>query len=267
MSRYARQHSASNVYHIMIRGNERKDIFLDEEDKRRFIDTLDRMKGQKGFTIYSYCLMNNHVHLLIREGEEAIQKSMKRIGVSYTYYFNKKYQRVGHLFQDRFRSEPAEMDSYLLAASRYIHNNPVKAGLVHKAEDYRWSSYCAYICAGLSGKQSLIDCDFLLSMLSDETERAIAMFKEYTSNYAEDRFIDLNSEGEINKEKKDVNQDTILRIANILKNYNLVLESLRNCRNKELRNNVLREIKENLGISIRDLSRMTGISKDTIFRA
>jgi len=125
----------------MLRGINRTEIFFDDEDRNRFIDTLQRMKEKGEYEIYAYCLMDNHVHLLIKEKREPINRAMKRIGVSYAYYFNKKYRRVGHLFQDRYRSEAVEKETYLLAAVRYIHNNPVIAGLVKRAGDYPWSSY------------------------------------------------------------------------------------------------------------------------------
>lgn len=89
--------------------------------------------------------MDNHVHLLMSEGTEEISKIMKRINVSYAYYFNQKYGRIGHLFQDRFKSEGIEDDTYLLAATRYIHNNPVRANIVKHAGEYKWSSYGIYI--------------------------------------------------------------------------------------------------------------------------
>lgn len=266
MTRYARRQSESNIYHIMVRGNERKEIFLDDEDRRRYLDTIEKMKGQNCFAIYSYCLMSNHVHLLIREGNEPIHKSMKKIGVSYSYYFNKKYCRVGHLFQDRFRSEAVEIESFFLAASRYIHNNPVKAGLVHVPEDYRWSSYNTYIYPDLCNRRSLVECDFILSILSDKKEKAVDLFKEYTMSHNEDKFMDLNGTDEINTEVND-NFNEIGKLANILRKYNLDIDELNCCTDKVLRNNVLREIKAGSGISLRHLEKVTGISKDIIFRA
>lgn len=85
------------------------------------------------------------MHLMIREGMEDVAKIMKRITVSYVYYFNKKYKRIGHLFQDRFRSEIVEGDGYALSLTRYIHENPVKAGVVRGIGDYKWSSYNGYL--------------------------------------------------------------------------------------------------------------------------
>lgn len=106
MPRHSRILSENGIYHVMTRGNERKDLFLDEDDKQRFIETLFAKKEEAGFSVYAYCLMDNHVHLLIKEGPEGLAAAMKRINASYAYYFNQKNRRVGHLFQDRFKSEP-----------------------------------------------------------------------------------------------------------------------------------------------------------------
>ncbi len=135
MPRQQRNKSKSGYYHIMIRGNERKNIFLDEQDKSRFVEILNDKKKSVSFYLQAFCLMDNHVHLMISEGVDDIARVMKRITVSYVYYFNKKYKRIGHLFQDRFRSEVVEDDNYVLSLARYIHQNPVKAGIVNQARN------------------------------------------------------------------------------------------------------------------------------------
>ncbi len=135
MPRQQRSKSKSGYYHIMIRGNERKNIFLDEQDKSRFVEILNDKKKSVSFYLQAFCLMDNHVHLMISEGVDDIARVMKRITVSYVYYFNKKYKRIGHLFQDRFRSEVVEDDNYVLSLARYIHQNPVKAGIVNQARN------------------------------------------------------------------------------------------------------------------------------------
>jgi len=105
----------------MLRGNEKKDIFNSNADKQRFLETVFEKKQENRFYLHAFCLMNNHVHLMISEGVEDVATVMKRINVSYVYYFNNKYKRVGHLFQDRFKSEVVEQERYLLALVRYIH--------------------------------------------------------------------------------------------------------------------------------------------------
>jgi putative transposase len=145
MPRHARKKSKTGVYHVMVRGINKEIIFHDDEDRRKFLYILAKVKEGYPFELLGYCLMNNHVHLLIREGTENISQIMKRIGTRYAIYFNSKYDRKGHLFQNRFRSERVEDEEYLLTVLRYIHQNPVKAFLVNDTKDYLWSSYRAYL--------------------------------------------------------------------------------------------------------------------------
>src|SRR5690606_6920396 len=130
--------------HIMVRGNAKQDIFIDDQDKRKFVKTILQKRNEGLFKIYAFCIMNNHAHLVVKELKESISKFMKRITTSYAFYFNAKYERIGHVFQDRFRSEIIKNDSYLLSVIRYVHNNPEKANISYK-EDYTWSSYREYI--------------------------------------------------------------------------------------------------------------------------
>jgi len=129
MPRQARRKSESGIYHIMLRGINQQQIFEDEEDSLRFLETLLKYKEQCGYEIYAYCLMGNHIHILLKEGKENLTLVLKRIAGSYVYWYNWKYRRSGHLFQDRFKSEPVEDDEYFLTVIRYIHQNPIKAGI------------------------------------------------------------------------------------------------------------------------------------------
>ena len=146
MPRAARTRSSTGIYHIMLRGVNRQRIFEDEEDSLRFLTTLDRFNKEQGVVLYAWCLMGNHAHLLLGFGEASPELLMKKISCSYVYYFNRKYDRIGPLFQDRFRSENVVNEAYLAAVIRYIHKNPEKAGLA-SMEDYRWSSYREYLDA------------------------------------------------------------------------------------------------------------------------
>lgn len=163
MPRGARERSESGTYHIMFRGINRQKIFCDEEDCARFLQTLVRYKLACGFELFAYCLMPNHVHLLIREGSEPLATAFRRLGASYVYWYNLKYDRVGHLFQDRYKSEAIHDDDYLLTALRYIHNNPVKAGFCEAPADYPYSSYADYVDGG-----GLADTGFVLGMVGRE---------------------------------------------------------------------------------------------------
>ncbi|MFT9497974.1 transposase, partial [Anaerosolibacter sp.] len=191
-------------------------------------------------------------------------RTMKRISVSYVYYFNKKYRQIGHLFQDRYRSEAVEEDSYILGVVRYIHNNPIRAGMVSKAEEYQWSSYRDYI-NGHGQKFQWLETNFILSMLSDKKETAIGRFKEFSrENEEENQFID---DGVLLKGDKGTEENVNYEIARILKNSGQSLENFKNCKDKKKRNFLLRQIKEETNYSIRELSTILGISKDMVFRA
>ena len=132
MPRVQRVKGEFSTYHVVQRGNEKKKIFRDDEDKAKFLETLAKAREKYNFLLYAYCLMDNHIHLLVNDNGNDISKLMKSINVSYVSYFNRAYQRCGHLFQDRFKSELVKDDRYLLEVSRYIHNNPVKAKMVEK---------------------------------------------------------------------------------------------------------------------------------------
>jgi REP element-mobilizing transposase RayT len=151
----------------MLRGNEQRQVFQDAEDNERFLEMLSACKALSGFEVYAYCLMGNHLHLLIRteENGETLGQIFRRLGAQYVYWYNGKYGRVGHLFQDRYRSEPIEDDAYLLSVLRYIHQNPVKAGMVQDMADYPYSSYREYL-KQKSGE--LADVTFIQGIMDHE---------------------------------------------------------------------------------------------------
>ena len=145
MVRQLRKQSATGIHHVMLRGINRQRIFEDSEDYRMFIHYLYKIAKPKTdsgqplpayATFYAYCLMDNHVHLLIREGSEPLSSSIKRIAAAYARYYNTKYEHYGHLFQDRFKSEPVNDEAYFFTLFRYIHQNPVAAGLTKDVVSY-----------------------------------------------------------------------------------------------------------------------------------
>jgi putative transposase len=132
------------TYHIMCRGNHRHDIFRDDEDREVYWSVLCQVKITHPYILHSYCLMTNHVHLQLETKDIPPGTIMKMINMKYAIYFNKKYRFVGQLLQGRYRSEIINTDEYFLAISRYIHLNPVKAGMVTFPLDYPWSSCRKY---------------------------------------------------------------------------------------------------------------------------
>ena len=132
------------LYHVLSRGNERRDIFWDDDDHRMFLTGLAEAGERFALDVFAYLLMGNHYHLLLRTRRANLSKAMQWLGVSYTTRFNSKQSRSGHLFQGRFKSMLVQNDAYLLHLSYYIHRNPLRAGMVERLADYRWSSYRAY---------------------------------------------------------------------------------------------------------------------------
>ena len=144
MARPLRLEFKGALYHILSRGNERRNIFLDDDDYQVFLNVLKEISERFEVDIFAYVLMRNHYHLLIRTNHPNLSKSMQWVGTTYTRRFNLKHSRSGHLFQGRFKSFIVQNDAYLTQLSCYIHRNPFRAGLVDRLADYRWSSYRAY---------------------------------------------------------------------------------------------------------------------------
>jgi REP element-mobilizing transposase RayT len=140
MPRIKRPESATGIYHVMLRGVNRGQLFENDADYLKFLSFLKEVKADSGFTLYAYCLMNNHVHLLLKTEHGSLARIFRRLGTRYAAWFNKKYDRAGHLFQDRYKSEAVEDDAYFITVLCYIYQNPVKAGLCQTGLAYRWGS-------------------------------------------------------------------------------------------------------------------------------
>ncbi len=162
MGRAPREYSESGVYHAMFRGANKQDVFLETRDYEKFLEILLKLKQMKGFNLYAYCLMTNHVHLVIKEKElRDISEIMKRLIGEYTQWFNFKYDRTGSLSENRYKSCTVKNDEYFMHLVRYVHQNPVKAGLAN-IEEYPWSSYSAYVN---EQEQSFVNTNFLFDIL------------------------------------------------------------------------------------------------------
>ncbi len=245
MPRAARKKSESGIYHVMLRGSDRKLIFMEDSDCEQFINILRKVKEVSEYELYALCLMGNHVHMLLKENEEPLEILFKRVGVSYAAYFNRKYDLHGHLFQDRFRSEPVTTDEYFMDVLRYICQNPVKAGLTEDILEYRWLE-----CSGVRETRGLTDPvgqytlwtgDELLEFIRKPGKTAhidYLDFKRLTDNEAMDRL------------KQAVKCHDVQEIAGW----------------EEQQRRVAVKAARGKGISIRQLSRLTGISKTVIER-
>jgi putative transposase len=145
MSRKHRICFPGATYHITARGNRKADIFLEKEDYQKYLTIAEKVHSTHPITLHSYCLMPNHVHLLIETVESPIPLFMKELQARYAIYFNKKYDFVGHVFQGRYGAQLIDSVTYFLEVTRYIHRNPLEANLVLDPAKYKWSSYTAYL--------------------------------------------------------------------------------------------------------------------------
>lgn len=254
MPRTPRRKSKSGVYHIIIRGANKQELFHDDKDRLRFLDTAERYKTQTGIRIYGWCLMNNHIHLLLQEGKEDLAITMKRIGVSYVWYYNLKYRTTGHLFQDRYRSENVESDGYLATVVRYIHQNPVKAGLVKRPSDWKWSSCQAYYGNGVY-KQELLDSELILGMFSQDKNTAIKKFREFNEIENDDKCLDDDVFIRLTDEEARLEIEKINPRINIAQVKSLP---------KNQRDEIIRKAKCIEGVSQRQLARILGVSQTLI---
>jgi putative transposase len=255
--RQARERSKSGAYHVILRGINRQDIFYEDNDYLHLLETIDKMKSDHQFEVYGYCLMTNHVHLLVRENTDSISRIMSRIGTSYASWYNRKYGRSGHVFQGRYGSECVESDDYLLTVIRYIHNNPVKAGIAQDPEKYQWSSIHAYYGYedNLCG---LTKTDFILGILDPNPKKAIQAFREFMSQENDDECL----ESETRHCKTD--SEVKIEIERIM-----AWEPIGRLQGMEKaqRNEILRKIKTIDGVSLRQIARVTGLSVNIIYTA
>ena len=192
-----------------MRGNNRGNLFNDDEDRLRYLTTLKRFKVKYDFLLYAYVLMDNHVHMIINSNNEDISKIMQSIEISYTYYFNKKYNRVGHLFQDRFKSIIINDDSYIVNLSKYIHNNPKRAHMVPYGSDYIWSSCRAYTSFGYDDLK-ILDTGFILGYFSKNVKLSKLRYLSYMLDDSDDHAIDKML-------KDDINKNSCKKIKNVQK--------------------------------------------------
>jgi putative transposase len=150
MGRRRRLFAPGILYHVIVRGNYRQKTFLNPRDYEAYLERLGRYRKRFGVTVYAYCLMSNHAHLLVETGSQPLSRFMQGLQQSYTQYFNRKHHKVGHLFQGRYKAIVCEKDEYLLTLVRYIHLNPVRAKLVHRLDDYRYCGHREYCAARAS---------------------------------------------------------------------------------------------------------------------
>lgn len=243
MPRTVRKKSETGIYHVMLRGINQQTIFYDNEDCERYLQCLSDCKAISKTIIFSYCLMENHLHLLLKEGEESLDIFFKRIGARFVYWYNWKYKRSGHLFQDRYKSEVINDERYFLAVLRYIFQNPVQADICSLPEEYRWSSYYNF------GKNELIDEKELLNYITKEE------LDEYVHQGTEERYLDISEKRRLADAEANKLMQTLGAVsATELRAYSA-----------DKQTEIIKQMNQQK-CSIRQIARLTGITKSVIER-
>lgn len=257
MPRVARMYSKTitETYHIIIRGINKQDIFFDDSDKEKFIDIIKKIKEEFKFELYLYVLMNNHVHLVIHDINNQMSNIMHKVCLIYAMYFNKKYERVGHLFQNRFKSINVINKSNLFNLVKYIHNNSYKEKM-SSITGYKWSSYKEYVNKKEKG---ITDTDFILELFDQDRDKAIERFIKYNNRDSQKEYIEI----ELICGNRITDEDAIQYIKENLK-INNVLEIHKF--NKTIRDSYIYRISKIKGLYKGQVARILGISERTIER-
>jgi REP element-mobilizing transposase RayT len=209
MSREERVQFEGAFYHVMSRGNDKRRVFVDNDDRWRFVNILSRVVKEFGWLCHAYCLMGNHYHLFLETPRANLSHGMQYLNGRYCQCFNNKHARVGHLIQGRFKSILVQDDRYLFRLLRYICLNPVKEGMVGAPEAWRWSNYSA--TAGLTRIPIFLDTSFTLSLFSDDPKRAIEDFRAFIAEGMKDpheiedrrRLLEFLFDGVFDRQERD----------------------------------------------------------------
>jgi REP element-mobilizing transposase RayT len=181
MARPPRLEVSGALYHVTARGNERRAIFHDDTDREEYLARIAQCREKSRFQLLAYCLMTNHVHLVIRTGPEPLSRIMARLHSIYAGWFNRRHNRVGHLFQGRYKAFLVQKDRYLHSLIRYVHRNPVQARVARSASDYAWSSD-RFLRRGKG--PDWLDVDPLLALLDESRRAAVRRYVELVDGSA-----------------------------------------------------------------------------------
>ncbi len=239
MPRNARERSESGFYHVVAKGNGGQNLFEDANDYRAFLELVAAAAEKCGVLVHAYCLMSNHVHLLLEDQGGRLSEFMKSLTTGYAMRFNAKTGHIGHVFQQRFKSQPIGSEAYLLQAVRYVHNNPAKAGMC-SADEYPWSSYHEYA----SGIQGIATVTLVLGMCGDREG-----FRAFQAEGGDDYRFGQRSriaDGEAREVARRI-------LGDIAPGDVKAMERPR-------RNALLFDLKD-AGLSVRQIERLTGLDK------
>ncbi len=257
MARSARLESPTGYYHVMIRGNNRETIFKKAVEKRYFIELLQHTIEENKIAIVAYCLMDNHIHLLLHSELQTMSKALKWINIKFAGRYNHKYERIGHVFQDRFKSEIIDTEGYLIRALRYIHNNPVKAKMVSDVSAYKWSSYNSYTGRG----NVLVDAaekQIILGLFQGSIER----FKIF--HLKEDDHEFLETEEDLERDRLEKAQNIINKYRQRNQDRNGGIDGLN--LGKETLEEVILELIKRSHLSHRKIAELVGVNRGVVHR-
>lgn len=253
MARESRKESPTKYYHVMMRGNNKEMIFENEAEKQYFLDQLQFQSNEGNIIIVAYCIMDNHVHLLINADILTMSESLKWINIKFASKYNYKYERVGHVFQGRYKSEIINNENHLVQVLRYIHNNPVSAKMVPQVSEYKWSSYNHY----LYEKDNIIDPyekQLILEIFSKSTKQ----FQEFHLKEETNEFLEISIDLEKQKEEKAEKIITKYLDIHNIKNY----DELRD--NKKILEELVIELINTSKLSHRRISELLGLNRGRI---
>lgn len=176
MARKQRIHFPGALYHVILRGNTQQDVFFEDCDRYRFFLLLQEGSEKFGYRIHAYCLMTNHIHLVVQVGETPLSRIMQSLSLRYTTWINRRMNRSGHLFQGRYKAVLVDADSYLVELVAYIHLNPLRAGMAADPGDFAWCSHGAYL-----GREAVpwLTTDQVLTMFDCSRDKAARSFSDF----------------------------------------------------------------------------------------
>lgn len=245
MARKPRLFGSSGFYHVILRGNNKQNLFNEDSDRKFFIGRLEKYSKELGIDVHAYCLMGNHVHLLIGNADRNMSLLVQKIANSYVFYFNRKYDRCGHLFQGRFKSEPILDDEYFKTVYRYILQNSEKAGL-GKADEYEWNSFHSL---KYDSKKTFVNVEYIAGLFGTKKTAIDFMKQQETHDCMEYENKFVLSDGKV--------FDLIKKMFGISSPYKLerlpMDEQIKKC-----------SVMKKIGISMNQIARVTGISRSIV---
>lgn len=238
MARIRKENINTSFFHIMVQGINKEYIFNSNENINKYMKIMKETKEKTDIMILAYCIMSNHAHILIHEQNiENITKYMHRVNLLYAKYYNKKNNRVGYVFRDRYKTQPIYSEKHLFTSVRYIHNNPVKANICEKANEYKYSS-----------------CYHNIFYTDTELERNIKknMYNEPINLQEEEKFVLMENEQNQEQTCHEIIKDIMLK--NSLTKENL-------CQNEKVMGDIIRKLRHEENISYRMMEKILGINR------